>query len=365
MIFRKLLHRKPHRPGGPQGEAPRFGYAVVGLGRIADHFLDALRDSPTCAVTALVSGNPEKARRLAAKYGVAHTLSYADFDRLREFSSVDAVYLALPVSMHRAFTERAAAAGKHILCEKPMASTAVDAAVMVDTCRAAGVRLSIAYRCPHAAVHQHARSLIRSGALGREESLRIESTFGFKLGMDWRADASLAGGGSLYDLGIYPLNAARYLLDEDPAIAADASAVCDASGLERSISWTSVFPSGATAACRSSYLEKLPDTLRITGERGSLLLAPAFSHRERLQLRGSCTDGTGTVLEVRERISNGAASQFRLEAEQLAESVRSGVKLITPGEDGLADMVAMESIYCAAGVLLGGTKGPEGDRAAA
>ena len=132
----------------------RFGYAVVGLGHIAEYFLEALGDSPTCAVTALISGDAAKARATAKKYGVSLTLNYAEFNRLRESPEVDAVYLALPVSMHREFTERAAAAGKHVLCEKPMASTAAEARVMVEACRAANVQLSIAYRCPHALIHQ-------------------------------------------------------------------------------------------------------------------------------------------------------------------------------------------------------------------
>ena len=227
---------------------------------------------------------------------------------------------------------------------------AAGAEAMVEACRAAGVRLSIAYRCPHTVVHQRARELIQAGALGPIQMLRITSQFGFRLGPDWRANASLAGGGSLYDVGIYPLNAARYLLGEDPVGVEDATATCDANGLEQSIAWTSVFPSGARAACRSSYLEHLPDTLRITGERGTLLLSPAFSHRKRMQLRGSYKDAAGRTVKIAERVSRGMASQFRLEAEHLADAVRNQAGLMTPGEDGLADMVAMEAIYRAAGV---------------
>ncbi len=357
MDWAKFFRRRSEPVRIPQSRQ-RFGYAVVGLGRIAEYFLDALAESPTCVVSALVSGSPDKAHRLAAKYGVPHILSYAEFNRLGELSAVDAVYLALPVSMHRQFTERAAAAGKHVLCEKPMASTAADAAAMVDACKSAAVRLSIAYRCPYTVVHQQARQLVRTGALGSQETLRIASAFGFKLGPDWRADGSLAGGGSLYDVGIYPLNASRYLLGQDPTGVRDASAVCDANGLEQTIAWTSVFPSGATAVCRSSYLEKLPDTLRITGESGTLLLAPAFSHRERMEMDGSYTDQAGKRVAVKERVLSGTASQFRLEAEHLAKCVRLGSELITPGEDGLADMIAMEAIYRAACVPVQSSAAP-------
>ena len=333
---------------GPPG-VRRFGFAVVGLGHIAGCFLDALRDSPTCVVAATVSGNLAKARQTADRYRVPQALTYEEFDRIRDNPAIDAIYLALPVSMHREYTERAAAAGKHILCEKPMASSAEDARAMIAACQAAGVSLSIAYRCPYTVVHGRARYLLRAGVLGT--GLRIESGFGFRLDPGWRADPALAGGGSLFDVGIYPLNAARYLLGEEPCGISAASAVCDSNGLEGSIAWTSEFPSGAVAACRSSYLEHIADTLEVTGSAGTLLLAPAFSHRERLRLQGEYTDAsTGKRVKVDEQTPTGTASQFRLEAEALAAAVLKGANLITPGEDGLADMVAMEAIYAAAGV---------------
>jgi predicted dehydrogenase len=337
----------------PQGDAgPRFGYAVVGLGHIAGYFIDALASSPTCAVAALISGDAAKAQSLAAKRGIPHSGTYQDFEAVLSQPGVDAVYLALPVSLHREFTERAAAAGKHVLCEKPMAPTSADARAMIAACRAANVLLSIAYRCPHHARHRELRDLLRSGKLGALNALRIESGFGFALHPGWRDNPAQAGGGSLFDVGIYPLNTARFLLGENPVVVEYASAVCDTNGLERSIAWASIFPSGARAVCRSSYTEEIPDTLRVTGEGGSLLLAPAFSHRERYRLQGEYQDADGRhVINV--RTPSNAISEFRLEAEQLAAAVHGTEPLLTPGEDGLADMVAMEAIYSSAGVPIG------------
>ncbi len=348
MNLRDLL---PGRRSTGDRDGSRFGYAVVGLGHIAGYFLEALRDSRTCAVTALVSGNPAKARSLAKKYRVPLTPGYDEFDSLRDQPQVDAVYLALPVSMHLEFTQRAAAAGKHVLCEKPMASTVEEARAMIDACRSAGVELSIAYRCPYTLVHGRARYLVSTGALG--DGLHIESGFGFELKPGWRTDPKSAGGGSLYDVGIYPLNASRYLLREEPSGVRDARAVCDCNGLEQAITWTSEFPSGATANCRSSYVENIPDTLRVTGSRGTLLLAPAFGHRDRMRLQGEYTDAaSGRLIRVDEPAPCLGAAQFQMEAEHLAAMVRERVTPITPGEDGLADMVAMEAIYAAAGVSL-------------
>jgi predicted dehydrogenase len=232
-----------------------------------------------------------------------------------------------------------------------MAPNATDARAMIAACAQANVLLSIAYRCPHSFAHRRLRDLVRNGVLG--EHLRIESGFGFVLDAGWRDQPALAGGGSLYDVGIYPLNAARFLLGREPSGVHSASAVVDSNGLERSIQWTSTFPSGATALCRSSYTEKIPDTLRITGDRGSLLLAPAFSHRERYQITGEYRESaTGRTVRLHERTPGNAVSEFRLEAEQLAAAARESIPLLTPGEDGLADMVAIEAIYSAAGLRL-------------
>lgn len=347
-LFRDAEERDAAKPA-----VPAFGYAVVGLGHIAEYFLKALEQSPVCRVAAVVSGDVEKAQRLRKRFQVPRALTYDAFDSLRDDPAVQAVYLALPVSMHREFTERAAAAGKHVLCEKPMASTAEDASAMVEACRSAGVRLSVAYRCPHTFVHREARRLLQTGALGPRDTLQIESGFGFPLKPGWRTEPGFAGGGSLYDVGIYPLNAARFLLGEEPTGVRQAAATCAPNGLEEEIEWVNQFPSGAVLSGRSSYRTLIRDTLKIGGSRGSLLLSPAFSHRETLKMAGEYRDEQGAVIPVDVSTPADEVSQFRMEAEQLAHSVLHGEPMLTPGEDGLSDMVAMEAIYRAAGVRTG------------
>ena len=348
-MFDRLLSRRDPAHGNDQDH--RFGFAIVGLGSIAEYMLDAMADSPSVRASALVSGDASKAAKLAKKYGVPRTLSYDKFDELRDNPDVQAVYLALPVHMHLEYTLRAAAAGKHVLCEKPMSMNSTEAHAMVNACREAGVLLSIAYRCPYDPLHQRAREIVRSGGLGR--ITRIDSGFGFPLKQNWRQDPALAGGGSLYDVGIYCLNAARYMLGEEP-VSATAEAVIAPNGLEQEIVWTSRFPSGAEAHCRSSYLQDVADTITIAGDKGSLRLDPAFSHRSRFRMRGSYTDAGGAKLEIDDQTSRETPSHFRLEAEHLAHCAMTGDTLITPGEDGLADMLAMEAIYRAAGVPVAG-----------
>ncbi|MEK6398796.1 MAG: Gfo/Idh/MocA family oxidoreductase, partial [Terriglobus sp.] len=286
------------------------------------------------------------------KYGADAIYSYADFDRIAGNPAVGAVYIALPVSMHREYTERAAAAGKHVLCEKPMAPNSADAEAMIAACGAARVRLGIAYRCPHTTTHKHLRQLVQTGAFGPLSSLRIESGFGFELKPGWRDEGKLAGGGSMWDVGIYPLNAARFLLGEEPIAVEEASATCDAHGMEREVRWTSVFPSGARATCSSSYMREIADTLRVSGELGSAVMDPAYRWQKPYILHASVHDqlfrGEKTIRDKQGH--HGPLAEFRLEAEELAAAVREGRDTICPGEDGLADLRVMEAVYRAAKV---------------
>ena len=152
---------------------PRVGYCVIGLGRIADHFMRGVRDSSTSKITGLVSGHRAKAERIAAQYGVplSSIYSYEDMDRMRENRAIDAVYVALPNSMHAEYTIRSAKAGKHVLCEKPMSTSVNDAKAMIAACDAAKVKLMIAYRLHYEPTTRRAIGLVRGGALGQVQSM--------------------------------------------------------------------------------------------------------------------------------------------------------------------------------------------------
>ena len=141
--------------------------------------------------------------------------SYEDMDKFRDNKTIDAVYVALPNSMHAEYTIRSAKAGKHVLCEKPMSTTVKEAEDMIAACKAANVKLMIAYRLHYEPLHLKAVKLIRDGALGKVQT--INGAFGFNAAPGaWRLNKALAGGGSLFDVGIYVLNACRYLTGEEP-----------------------------------------------------------------------------------------------------------------------------------------------------
>ena len=195
-----------------------IGYCIVGLGRISqNHFMPGCLQSKKSRVVALVSGHLDKAQKEAAKYKVPSSsiYSYEDYDKIAANKDIDALYIALPNSMHAEYTIRGAKAGKHVLCEKPMATSVHDSQAMINACRAAKTKLMIAYRCQYEPVNLEAIEIIKQGRLGTIQA--IESANGFvETAGEWRLDKKLAGGGPLMDMGVYSLNACRYLTEEEP-----------------------------------------------------------------------------------------------------------------------------------------------------
>jgi predicted dehydrogenase len=329
----------------------RTGYAVIGLGRIAAHFMDGVRNSSNSRITALVSGHRDKAERIADLYGIPRgsIYSYENFDEIAKNPAVDAVYVALPNSMHAEYTIRAAKARKHVLCEKPMATSVADCEAMIAACKAANVKLMIAYRCHYEPTNLHAVQLIRQGILGKVQS--IESSFGYNVQPgDWRLSRKLGGGGPLFDVGIYCLNACRYLTGEEPeGIAAFASSP-DRDGrfgeVEENVSWTMRFPSGILAACSATYGARMPGFFRVCGNRGWLQVDSAFAYQG-LRLQGEY----GGV-RVDEENPARDPSHFQAEAEHFSQCLQNNQPPSSPGEEGLRDMRSIARIYAAAGIPL-------------
>ena len=335
--------------GGNSSAGTRIRYAVIGLGRIAGHFMPGTRLTSNSHITGLVSGHRDKAERIAAQYGVPKEsiYSYENFDEIARNKSIDAVYVALPNSMHAEYTIRAAKAGKHVLCEKPMATSVADAESMIAACKAANVKLMIAYRCHYEPTNLRAVKLIRDGAIGKVQV--IESAFGFNIAPgEWRLNKTLAGGGPLYDVGIYSLNACRYLTGEEPeGIMAFASSI-DRDGrfneVEENVSWTMRFPSGVVASCSTTYGAPMDGYFRVHGSKGWLEVNPAFIY-EGLRLTGEF-DGK----KIDEPNPARDPSHFQAEAEHFSHCVLNGLEPQSPGEEGLRDMRYIAEIYKSAGL---------------
>jgi predicted dehydrogenase len=332
------------------GQRP-IGWCVVGLGRISmGHFMPGVKMSQSGRIVALVSGHRDKAEKQAAMYGVPSSAiyNYENIDAIGDNKEIDAVYIALPNSMHAEYTIRSAKAGKHVLSEKPMATSVTDAKAMIEASKTAKRKLMIAYRCQFDPSHMKAVEIIRSGQLGQIQA--IESAFGFNIAAgEWRLDRKLAGGGPLMDVGIYCLNASRYLTGEEPREIKAYSSVLDHDGrfntVEENVSWTMKFPSGIVAACNTTYGANMNGYFRIHGAKGSIEMMPAFNY-DGMHLTGQIgRDQTIDELSpVREPM------EFTRQADHFAECVWYDRTPKTPGEEGLRDISLMSEIYQAAGL---------------
>jgi predicted dehydrogenase len=348
------------RPLGAQPTQTRssrkVGYAVIGLGRIADHFMRAVQTTPNSKITALVSGHPDKAAHIAAQCGVPtkNIYNYENMDSFRDNPEIDAVYVALPNSMHAEYTIRSAKAGKHVLCEKPMCVSVPEAEAMIAACKAANVKLMIAYRCHFEPTNLAAIKLIRDGALG--EVQQIQSAFGFNCGaQEWRLQMPLAGGGPLMDVGIYCLNATRYLTGEEPS-SFSAYTYSDPRDprfktVEENLNWITRFPSGILATCETTYAANMDGYYRVYGSKGWLQVDTAFAY-EGLSLKADYRDDSGKRIQLDQPNPEKDPSHFVREADHFSDCILNNKTPKTPGEEGLRDMQCIREIYRSAGITM-------------
>jgi glucose-fructose oxidoreductase len=255
-------------------------YAVVGQGWFAQEailpaFANA-RDNSELA--ALVSGDPEKARELSDKYNVP-AFRYEESDDLLKSGKVDAVYIALPNSMHREYTERAARAGVHVLTEKPMAHTSKDAKAMIKACQKHKVKLMVAYRLHFEEANLQAIEVLRSGKIGEPRFLHAVLTQQVGPANETRLDEDL-GGGPLLDVGIYCINAARYLFRAEPTAGFAYGASRDQERFQEvpeMVSCVLRFPDERLASFTCGFGEAKASWFQVVGTRGDLRVDPAFT----------------------------------------------------------------------------------------
>jgi predicted dehydrogenase len=336
--------------GQEEPKKDHIGYCIVGLGRISmGHFMPGCLASKKSRVVALVSGHRDKAEKEAAKYNVpaGSLYSYDDFDKIAANKDIDAVYIALPNSMHAEYSIRAAKAGKHVLCEKPMATSVADAQAMVNACRAAKTKLMIAYRCQYEAVNLEAIQIIKQGRLGTVQAIESANGFVERAG-EWRLNKKLAGGGPLMDMGIYSLNACRYLTEEEPRYIEGFCSVIDHDGrfdqVEENVSFMIRFPSGIVASCNTTYGAQMDGYVRVHGSKGTMHLQPAFSY-EGIKLTTRIQGEPDT-----EKASNlNDPGQFTTMADNFSDCIINDVEPRTNGEEGLRDMKYIAEIYKSCG----------------
>ena len=358
---------KTEPPGDPWNE--RVGIAIVGVGRISvNEMLPAFAQSKHAKPVALVSGDRAKALKVAHQYNIPESavLDYKDYDKLAAMPEVQAVYIALPNSMHAEYTVRAARAGKHVLCEKPMANSVAECQQMIEACRKAGKKLMIAYRSQYEANDRVLLKMIRDKQLGQLKEFISVNSQHMADAQHWRLKRALAGGGALPDVGLYCINAARFLSGEEPneVFGTVWSTPGDARfrEVEESCQFILRFPSGFTASCSTGYASHKSQMLRLNGTTAWAELNPAYAY-EGIKLKVSrIVDGREQGSEVQA----GDKNQFAAELDHFAQCIQQDKEVHTPGEEGLQDQRIMEAIYASARsgktvklAAPGRTRGPE------
>ena len=338
--------KPPPEPADPPDR--RLGVALVGIGHLAlEQLLPAFAQSRSTRLVALVSGERKKAEAIAAQTGVdpKRIYDYAAYDRIKDDPAIDAVYIALPNHMHAEYTVRAAAAGKHVLCEKPMAMNVQESQQMIDACKRANRKLMIAYRIQYEPHNRFAMQAVRDRRFGRVTL--IEGHNGQNVGdpKQWRLKKA-TGGGALLDVGIYCLNTCRFLLGEEPQWVSGAVYSTPGDARFKEVDENAIFqlgfPSGALGSFSCSFGTHRSNRYRCLADRGGWISAdPAFDY-EGIQLELSEVRGKE---ELRERPSITPKQQFALELDHLATCIRGNKQPYTAGEEGLQDMRIIEAIF--------------------
>lgn len=319
-------------------------YAVVGAGWISQEaFMPGVAQSGNSVISAIVTGDLAKGEKLAAFHGVPRVVSYADYDALLAEDVVDAVYVALPNSLHADYAIRAARAGKHILMEKPLATTEADALAMIAAAKEAGVYLMTAYRLHNEPGTLAVLDHIRKGSIG--QPLLFQSIFGFQMAAGNHRLRAEHWGGPLQDVGVYCVNAARHVFAEEPC---EATATITQpkddprfAEVEATLAATLRFPSGGIAQFICSFGAGAVDNYRVVGSHGDIELDPAFRFEIATKMRLR-RDG------VTEETVFQQTDHFGAQCAYFSDCITSGVPPEADGEEGLADMRALLAIEAAA-----------------
>ncbi len=322
----------------------KIRYAVVGLGHITQNaVLPAFQNTKNSQLAAIVTGDPAKRKEIAKAYGLdpKSAYSYSELEECLKAEKVDAVYLGVPNHLHCEYTLRAARAGVNVLCEKPMAVTVKECRKMIDACRETGVTLMIAYRLHFEEANLEAIRIATKGELG---NLRIfTSVFSQQVaeGNIRITEPESRGGGNMYDMGVYSINAARYLFRDEPM---EALAVSISNGDPRFREvpeMSSVilrFPFDRVATFVSSFGAQATSEYSLIGSKGRIRLSPAYDYQQPLAYELVTGDAEPKHKTFRKR------DQFGAELEYFSECIQNHLKPEPSGEEGLADIRIVEAI---------------------
>ena len=336
-----LIPGQATRPGSAERRDDRkLGFALVGLGGLStNQIAPALQKTKNCKLAAIVTGTPAKAAKWKEKYGLADRsiYTYDTMNRMADNPDIDVVYVVTPNSLHAEHTIKAAKAGKHVLCEKPMEVSSEKCQAMIAACKAAGRQLAIGYRCRFEPHHKEVERIAQQKELG--DVRIIESGFGFGIGdpTQWRLKRALAGGGPLMDVGIYSIQSAEMIAGQYPIAVTAMETKTDPvkfKEVEETMTFELKFANNISAYCTTTYKVNGINRTTAFADKGSFGLTPAFNYDG---IKGWRSDSKPLTYE--------SVDQFATEMDDFANCILTGKPTSVPGEMGLRDVRTMMAIY--------------------
>jgi glucose-fructose oxidoreductase len=337
------LAMTPHRLFAQAEGGRKLGIALVGLGKYSTGQLGpALKLTKSCKLAGVVTGSPEKGSKWAADYGFpeTHIYSYDTMARMADNPDIDIVYVVTPNSLHAEHAIAAAKAGKHVICEKPMAVTVEQCDAIIAACKDAKVRLGVGYRIHYEPCANELKRLAKTGEFGPFK--KMDGGFSFVLkGQQWRIEKNLSGGGPLMDLGVYVIQNQFMAADDVMPVAITARELPKErpelfKEVEETIEWTMEFANGAVASALTSYNQQRNE-FRADADGGWYQITSAFGYKGQ-----KAKSHLGPFEFVT------PASLQALQMDAFARHVRDGEPNLVPGEMGRRDLVVVEAIYASA-----------------
>lgn len=325
-------------------QGPVLRVAIMGLGSYGTRVADAMQACKMAKLVGVISGTPSKIKDWQTKYGIPekNCYNYENFDAIKNNPDIDAVYVITPNALHKSQVIRVAQAGKHAICEKPMALNASEGKEMVDACKKANVKLLVGYRMHFEAKTLEIIRMRKENQLGKV--LFFQGLCGFRIGdpNQWRLNYKLAGGGSMMDIGIYAVNGSRYMIGEEPVWVTAQETKTNPEkfkeGVDETIQFQFGFPSGAVASCLSTYSMNNLDRFFLNGEKGYAEMWPSTGY-------GPIKARTNLGELTHEHITHQT-----VQMDEMAAIILNGKQPVVPvdGEEGLKDLKIIDAIYLAA-----------------
>ncbi|MGZ5135926.1 MAG: Gfo/Idh/MocA family protein [Flavitalea sp.] len=324
-------------------EGPILRVAIMGLGSYGTRVADAMQTCKKAKLVGAISGTPTKLKDWQTKYNIPekNCYNYENFDRIKDNPDIDAVYVITPNGLHHPQVIRVAKAGKHAICEKPMALNAKEGQEMIDACKKAKVKLLVGYRMHFEPKTLEIVRMRKDGELGK--ILFFQGLSGFRIGdpNQWRLNKKLAGGGAMMDIGIYSINGARYMIGEDPTwVTAEETKTNPEKfkdGVDETIQFQLGFPSGAVASCLSTYTMNNLDRFFLNGEKGFAEMQPSTGY------------GPIKARTHKGELEHPHMTHQTIQMDEMSGIILEGKQPIVPvdGEEGLKDLKIIDAIYLA------------------